>query len=210
MAVDSRKRWAEMHGIMEDSDTYKEVLSLREALAPTEGAEVFRRILGTEHSRIAVSASDLFLSIEQDKESLTPAFIRDFEKAAALEGNHRRPELGTIYVGPRNQTEQILAQVWQEVLGFKQIGIHDNFFDLGGHSLLATQVYSRIVKAFGIDVPLRTMFDWPTVAEMAEIITQRRQAIDTDLAQMLKDVEPLSDDEAQLRMIGLSSTITKK
>jgi acyl transferase domain-containing protein len=209
MAVDSRKRWAEMHGIMKDSDTYKEVLSLREGLAPSEGAEVFRRILGTGYSRIAVSTSDLFLSIEHDTESLTPAFIRDFEKATP-ERNYRRPELGTTYVGPRNQTEQSLVQMWQELLGFEPIGIHDNFFDLGGHSLLATQVLSRIVKAFGINVPLRTMFDGPTVAEMAPIITQTRQAMDTDLARTLNEVKLLSDDEAQLRRGGINSTISKK
>jgi acyl transferase domain-containing protein/acyl carrier protein len=210
MAVDSRKRWAEMHGIIEDSDTYREALSLREGLAPSEGAEVFRRILGAGYSRIAVSTSDLFPSIEHDTESLTPAFIRDFEKAIPLERNHRPPELGTVYVAPRNKTEQTLAQVWQELLGYNQIGIHDNFFHLGGHSLMATQLLSRIVEAFGINVPLRTMFDWPTVAEMAALITQMRQAIDADRAQMLSEVESLSDDEAQLRMGGINSTITKK
>jgi hypothetical protein len=165
-------------------------------LAPSEGAEVFRRVLVTGYSRVAVSTSDLLLSIEQDKESSTPAFIRDFEKATSGEAHHQRPELGTAYGVPRNETERILAHVWQEVLGFEQIGIHDNFFDLGGHSLLATQVYSRIVKTLGINVPLRTVFDCPTVAEMAAVISRMRQAIDTDLTQVLKEVELLSDDQS--------------
>jgi len=167
MAVEARKRWAKRRGILQDSSVYKEALSLRDALAPSDGAEVFYRILGTNFSQIAVSTRDLLLLIEEDKESLSPAFINDFERATARETKHARPELVNSYAGPRNQAEETLTQVWQDLLGFEQIGIHDNFFELGGHSLLATQVVSRVRTALQVELPLRTLFEAPTIAKLA-------------------------------------------
>jgi len=199
MSVEARKNWAKRQGILEGSSVYKEALSLRDGLAPSEGIEVFYRILGTSYPQIAVSTRDLFLAIEQDKESLSPAFIRDFERAAALESKHARPELGSSYVGPRNQTEETLAHVWQDLLGFEQIGMHDNFFELGGHSLLATQVVSRVRAAFGVELPLRAFFETPTVAELATRIIQSREqsSAQAEIARLLTEVENLSEEEAE-------------
>jgi amino acid adenylation domain-containing protein len=85
--------------------------------------------------------------------------------------DHRRPALDDAFVAPRNPVEAILANIWAEVLKLEKVGIHDNFFYLGGHSLMATQVISRVRNAFSIEVPLRQIFDAPTIAEMAAIIT---------------------------------------
>ena len=71
---------------------------------------------------------------------------------------------------PRNAIETDLASIWSELLGLKQVDIHANFFELGGHSLLATRVTSRIREVFHLDLPLRVIFDAPTIAEQAEII----------------------------------------
>ncbi|GJL59956.1 MAG: hypothetical protein NPIRA03_28130 [Nitrospirales bacterium] len=71
------------------------------------------------------------------------------------------------YVAPRTAAEEILAGIWTEVLGVKTIGIRDNFFELGGHSLLATQVMSRLRAAFQVELPLRNLFDFPTVEKLA-------------------------------------------
>ena len=78
-----------------------------------------------------------------------------------------RPELETGYAIPRNPIEQQLASIWSEVLGIQEIGIHDNFFALGGHSLLATRVIARISSALKVDLPLRKLFEAPTIAELA-------------------------------------------
>src|SRR5207245_2268964 len=74
------------------------------------------------------------------------------------------------YVAPRTATERTIAEIWAEVLRREKdmIGIDDNFFDLGGHSLLATQVISRVRRALNIELPLRTLFESPTIASLAE------------------------------------------
>ena len=88
------------------------------------------------------------------------------------------------FVEPRNGTEQKLAVIWCELLGLKKSGIHDNFFELGGHSLLATQVISRIYSTFQIEVPLRALFDAPTIAGLAQKIdTLSEAAAGTAIAQ---------------------------
>ena len=75
-----------------------------------------------------------------------------------------------VRVAPRNPAEERLAGIWSELLGVREIGIHDNFFHLGGHSLLATQLVSRIARVFQAEVPVRTLFEKPTIAELAEAV----------------------------------------
>jgi len=81
-----------------------------------------------------------------------------------------RPVLEKAFVAPRNRIEEILAETWAKVLGLEQVGIHDNFFELGGHSLLATQVVARLRDAFQVELPLRIVFEYPTIAGLAETI----------------------------------------
>src|SRR5262249_23057447 len=68
---------------------------------------------------------------------------------------------------PRTATEEILVEIWSEVLSIEKIGIEDNFFELGGHSILATQVMSRVRNIFGVEVPVRAIFESPSVQELA-------------------------------------------
>ncbi|MFN6563694.1 MAG: non-ribosomal peptide synthetase [Nostoc sp. ChiSLP01] len=74
------------------------------------------------------------------------------------------------YVAPRSQLEELLAEIWAKVLGKEQVGIRDNFFELGGHSLLATVLTSRIRDTFQIDLPVRNLFEAPTVEQLAKYI----------------------------------------
>ena len=78
-----------------------------------------------------------------------------------------RQELEKSFVPPRTPVEQALAAIWAEVLKLDRVGIHDNFFELRGHSLLATRVVSRLRTAFGLEIPLRSLFEMPTVASLA-------------------------------------------
>ncbi|GBD54546.1 non-ribosomal peptide synthetase [Microcystis aeruginosa NIES-298] len=79
------------------------------------------------------------------------------------------------YVAPRNGIEEMLVQIWTEILKIEQVGIYDNFFEIGGHSLLATQLVSRIRSLFKIELPLRSLFGAATVAELAHLIGQLQQ-----------------------------------
>lgn len=87
-----------------------------------------------------------------------------------------RPELEEAFVAPRNSMEEVVARAWGEVLGLEQVGVHDNFFELGGHSLLATQVISRLQQAFLVELPLRSLFESPTVAGLAGSIEKAKSS----------------------------------
>ena len=83
-------------------------------------------------------------------------------------------QLKKAYIAPRTETERVLAEIWQEVLGVEQVGIEDDFFELGGHSLLATQLMSRITKRFSIELPLRHLFEHDQIAALAEMIARQQ------------------------------------
>jgi len=97
------------------------------------------------------------------------------------------------YVAPHTSVESILTGIWCEVLDLERAGIHDNFFELGGHSLLAAQVIARIVAAFGIELPLRVIFEAPTIAELAMHIEKGELSMES----MLSELEALSNEEAK-------------
>ncbi len=103
------------------------------------------------------------------------------------------------FVAPRNKTEAQLAQIWCDILQIEQVGIHNNFFEMGGHSLLAIQIISRIRDAYDIDISPRHIFDAPTIADLAlYILEQEAQDLeidDEDLADLLNDLDDLSEDE---------------
>jgi len=82
-----------------------------------------------------------------------------------------------VFVAPRDPIEEVLAGIWSEVLGVERIGVEDNFFALGGHSLLATQVISRIRETSAVELPLRELFESPTVAGLARKIASARQGV---------------------------------
>jgi amino acid adenylation domain-containing protein len=110
-----------------------------------------------------------------------------------------RPELDESYVAPRGAVEEQVAAIWRQVLGVERVGVHDNFFDLGGHSLIATQVVSRLCDAFALELPLRQLFESPTVAGLAAAVVRRQaEAADDELlAQALGELAQLSDEEVR-------------
>lgn len=107
------------------------------------------------------------------------------------------------YVAPRTPTEQILADIWAEILGMARVGIHDNFFDIGGHSLMATQAISRIREQFGVELPLRVLFEVEDIAALAEtLVAKQLEDVDAQtLESLLAETEGLSNDEIA-RLLG--------
>jgi acyl-coenzyme A synthetase/AMP-(fatty) acid ligase/acyl carrier protein len=110
-----------------------------------------------------------------------------------------RPELDQAFVAPQTPLEQMIAGVWREVLGTEQIGVDDNFFELGGHSLLATQVVGRLSEAFEFELPLRAIFESPTIAGLAASMVQLEPAPGSleAVAQLLLEFAELSEEDAQ-------------
>ena len=110
-----------------------------------------------------------------------------------------RPELESPFVPPRTPVEETLAHIWVEVLGLDQVGIHDNFLELGGDSLLASQVISRVIKTLQVEVALRSLFEAPTVADMAVVLVQKQaeKAAPGDIDWMLAELEDLSEERAR-------------
>ena len=121
------------------------------------------------------------------------------DRKALPRPDDKRPTLSTPFVLPQNEVEKSLVEIWEEVLDVRPIGIHDNFFDLGGHSLTATRVVSRLVNQFQLEIPLQSLFELPTVADMAAVITANQgKALDPQgLTTLLNELESLSDEEAQ-------------
>ena len=101
---------------------------------------------------------------------LTPNGKVDRRALPAPDRNRSQP--AEVFVAPRDELELQLTEIWEKVLGVKNIGMKDNFFDLGGHSLLAVQLYARIQKIFGKDLPLTTLFQAPTIGQLTRIIRQ--------------------------------------
>ena len=112
--------------------------------------------------------------------------------------------LAERYQAPRTPIEALLADTWAEVLGVTQVGVDDNFFTLGGHSLLAIQVIARIQDTIHIDLPLRCLFETPTIAGLAETIAhdQLEQANREELGQLLELLEQMSEDDASGELIN--------
>jgi len=108
-----------------------------------------------------------------------------------------RPDLEVAYTAPRSDIERLLAEIWAEVLAIGPVGIHDDFFDLGGHSLAATRVISRVLQKFKLDLPVRTLFDAPTVARMADVVRQNQAHLveAAALEQMLRLMETMTDEK---------------
>ncbi len=107
--------------------------------------------------------------------------------------NFARPNLRNAYMAPSNEIERTIADLYQELLGIEQVGIHDNFFEMGGNSLIGIQLLSQIRKLFQIELPLRYLFAAPTVAEFALAIEEA----------IVAELEELTEEEAKkLVLVG--------
>jgi acyl transferase domain-containing protein len=144
------------------------------AMNATEGLDVFERILAAqpvERWLISTAPLEARLAAAQprlDEKASAPAAKREEAPAAG----HRRPSLANEYLAPRDSIERAIADLWEALLGISPVGVHDNFFDLGGHSLLGTQVMSRLREGLQVDLPVRCLFEGPTVAELAAAVME--------------------------------------
>jgi amino acid adenylation domain-containing protein len=102
---------------------------------------------------------------------LTPNGKLDRKALPTPESADDVPEIGAV--GPRTPTEEILARIWREMLGLKQVDVRDNFFELGGHSLLAARMIGRINQTLGVRLPVPAFFQNPTIEGLARVLSRR-------------------------------------
>ncbi len=167
------------------------------SITPEEGAKAFELILsGSNANQLIISTGDLGARIDQwvnrdrlKKESNLQPLVD------SQQDNHRN--LGTVYVAPINQQEEILVDIFQSVLGGTTVGVNDDFFELGGDSLIATMLIAKVKLNFTVDVNISDIFDLTTVAQLSEYINNQKKSIESDLKkinQMLEIVASTTDD----------------
>jgi len=110
-------------------------------------------------------------------------------------------ELAGGYVAPRTPVEEVLVKIFASVLGLKRVGIQDNFFELGGHSLLATQLVSRVRDAFGVELPLRSVFEAPAIAQLSKVVESLKDSKRESKAPALV---PISRETRRMKLSSLN------
>jgi len=165
------------------SENIENILSI----SPEEGIDVFQRIVENNLNRVVVYHHDLHRSIEvmnnpAQVEAQTGSSDGTEENTVSL---HERPGLSTDYIPPSNELEQFIIDIWEKNLGYKKIGIMDDWFDLGGDSLMLTQLISRVKEVYPVDISLNIFFKNPTAARLAEMIEEL----------LLEKVRDLSEEE---------------
>ncbi len=142
---------------------------LREAISPEEGLQALDRIMAQPRLIQVVASS---VDVELWSRQLDVEGIARTDQQHALK-SFERPALATAFAPPESHLEKMLAQMWCELLGIQQIGVHDDFFDLGGNSLVAVRLFAAIKRESGISLPLATLFEASTIAQLKLLLTAR-------------------------------------
>ena len=137
--------------------------NLTQGIRADEGAAAFMQALGTGQSQLVISSLDLGALSAQASETVKAGDIQTFE----------RPELESEFVAPDTDLEQTLAGFWVDLLGVSNVGVEDGFFDLGGHSLIAVRLFAMVKKTYGVDLPISTLFEAPTIRALADLLVAR-------------------------------------
>ena len=142
---------------------------LRDAIMPPEGLAAFDRIMAQPHlvqciaSSMDIEAWDRSLDVDGAEGS-----EREAEDGGA--GSFSRPDLEPAYEAAETDSEKLLARIWSELLGLRQIGVNDDFFQLGGHSLHAVRLFVALRKQYGVSLPLSTLFETPSIRPLAALL----------------------------------------
>ena len=182
-----------------DSGLGSEIAQL--AIKPDEGIEAFERIFSYHDlQQIIVSTGDLHARIAKWLKTDISEVEKELEERQAGE-LHERPDLPTAYVEPETNLQKQIADIWQKLLGISKIGIYDDFFDLGGNSLMGTQLISELRAEFQVELPLRALFDDPTISGVAKIIEHEKESAKTaateEISDLLSQLENMSEEDAK-------------
>jgi NADP-dependent 3-hydroxy acid dehydrogenase YdfG/ubiquinone/menaquinone biosynthesis C-methylase UbiE/acyl carrier protein len=180
--------WSGVGAAVSFTAKYKEITGkdIRDGMTASEGIEAFKRILKNSRvPQIVVSTHDLLTLLTQVEQNLS---LEALQKADISKPIRQRPELKNAYVAPSNELECKIAESFQKFLGFEQVGIHDNFFALGGDSLTGSVLIKQLGENFQIELPLRLLYEAPTIAELAVVIEKI----------LIEELQELTEEEANL------------
>ncbi len=182
-----------------------------------EGMEALRRILTSRLPQAVVSTRGLRRELDQARSfaDVQGELARNPRQRPEVR-RHSRPGSGTTpYVAPTGESEIRISGVWQEILGIEPIGAHDNFFQLGGSSLLGLEVVWRLSRELGVQIPLRNLFEAPTVYELAALLELGEDPRSVALAapeirparaqkaELLAQLDDLSDEEMEALLTSM-------
>ncbi|MET8002854.1 type I polyketide synthase [Nonomuraea glycinis] len=169
------RQGAEEAAVNEESATAGVALDLdgaKRGIAPADGAEAFRRLLAARLGpQVVVNATALPEFVAGVRELTQDTVADELDAASAAGGQDALP---SDHVAPRNDLESTLAGLWGEVIGARQVSVEQDFFELGGNSLVAVQLIALIRKKIGVRLPMRSLFQVPTVAGMAALVEELR------------------------------------
>lgn len=154
-----------------------DIINFDLAILPQEGIEVFNRISQSGLSQVAVSTYEFLPRI---KEILLVVESNDSAESSNLTTGHNQ-----VSQSPQSQIDQIITQVWQEMLGIDKIGMHDNFFDLGGDSLVAIQLIAKLNKKLNVKLSLNSLLNAATIEGLAELVSPSSPALQKELPSCL-------------------------
>lgn len=141
-----------------------------------EGYELLTRVLTHSLPHVIVSTQDFKAVAKGSSHHSTDTILEEQRKSQIGQAKYPRPTLGTPYAAPGSDLEIKISDMWSDLLGIEQIGIHDNFFELGGNSLFGANLIMRIRKEMDVEsLPLYILYDTPTVSEMAKYIDNNQE-----------------------------------
>jgi acyl transferase domain-containing protein len=164
-----------------------------------KSGDALLRLLASGLPRAVVSSREIHGLIAEADSVTAETFLAQVGglHAGAAGEKAARPALSTPYAAPRNEREETLAGLWEELFGIAPLGVDDSFLELGGHSLLAIQMVTQIRTRLAADLPVTALFESPTVAELAKAVGRAKgEESEEDLAALLALVEGLSPEEA--------------
>ncbi|MFD8527127.1 SDR family NAD(P)-dependent oxidoreductase [Streptosporangium canum] len=144
-----------------------------DGISPVDGAEAFRRVLAARLGpQVVINPLPVAELAERARSRTTDTIAGD----TGADERSGSAEAGDDHATPRNELEATIARVWSDGLGVSRVGIDDDFFELGGNSLIAVQLIASLRKAVGVKLPMRSLFESPTVAELALVVERLRAA----------------------------------
>jgi acyl transferase domain-containing protein/acyl carrier protein len=135
-----------------------------------EGTNALLRVLANPLPQVLVLTQELDAMLKQVEALASFSFLEAHDQPEVAKPAYTRPNLRNPFVAPRNETEQKVADIWQELLGIERVGVHDHFFELGGNSLVGMILITRLQKALDVQLSAASLYEAPTVSSLVELV----------------------------------------